>query len=57
MKRLNMSLPTREVGMQEVQTCMNLLHPFILRAVKGNEHQAPRTQITFQNNRYMIIGN
>jgi hypothetical protein len=45
-----MSLPMREVGMQEVQTCMNLLHPFILCAVKGNEHQAPRTQITFWNN-------
>jgi hypothetical protein len=42
MKQLNMSLQTRAAGMQEVQTCMNLLHPFILRAVKVNEHQAPR---------------
>jgi hypothetical protein len=39
-----MTLPTREVGMQEVRTCQNLLHPFILHAVKGNEHHAPRTQ-------------
>jgi hypothetical protein len=31
--------------------------PFILRAVKGNEHQALRTKITFRNNWYMIIGN
>jgi hypothetical protein len=31
--------------------------PFILRAIKGNEHLAPRTQITFPNNHHMIIGN
>jgi hypothetical protein len=52
-----MSLLMREAGMQEVQTCTNLLHPLILYVVKGNEHQALRTQITFWNNRYMIIGN
>jgi hypothetical protein len=46
----------REEGMKEVLTCMNLLHP-ILYAVKGNKHQAPRTQIMFWNNRYTIIGN
>jgi hypothetical protein len=47
MKRLNMSLPMKEAGMQEVRTCTNLLHPLILHAVKGIEHQALRTQITF----------
>jgi hypothetical protein len=43
--------------MQEVQTCTNLLHPFILHTIIANEHQAPRTQIAFQNNQYTIIGN
>jgi hypothetical protein len=47
----------REAGMQEVRTHMNLLHPFNLCALKGNEHQAPRTRITLQNNWYMIISN
>jgi hypothetical protein len=45
--RLNMSLPTREAGMKDVQTHMNLLHALKLCALKGNEHLAPRTQITF----------
>jgi hypothetical protein len=31
--------------------------PFILRAVKDNEHQAPKTQMMFHDNRYTIIGN
>jgi hypothetical protein len=57
MKQLNMSLPTREARMQEVRTRTNLLHPLILRALKGNEHQSPKTQITFHNNQYMIIRN
>jgi hypothetical protein len=43
--------------MQEVQTCTNLLHAFILHALKGNEHQAPRAQVMFWNNWYTIIEN
>jgi hypothetical protein len=57
MKWFNMSLPMREAGMQQVQTCTNLLHPFIHHALKGSEHQAPRTWITFRKSRYTIIRN
>jgi hypothetical protein len=31
--------------------------PFILYVLKGNELQAPRTQIMFRNNRYTIARN
>jgi hypothetical protein len=52
-----MSLPMREVGMQEVWTSTNLLHPLNLCVLKGNEHQASRARITRQNNWYMVIRN
>jgi hypothetical protein len=43
--------------MKENWTRTNLLHPINFHALKGNEHWAPRTRITFWNNRYMIITN
>jgi tetrahydromethanopterin S-methyltransferase subunit C len=48
-----MSLLTREARMKELRNYMNLLHPFNLCALKGNEHQELRTRITVQNNRYV----
>jgi hypothetical protein len=45
--------------MEEVHPHMKLLPINILHVVKGSEKLSPRTmtQITFQNNRYMIIRN
>jgi hypothetical protein len=44
-------------GNENARGCTNLLHAFILHALKGNEHQAPRTQVMFWNNWYTIIEN